>query len=63
MDLKESFSGLKNLEYMGGLIAGFTAISLVAYLIDGSLPDLASTIAFIAVFTLAYLVLEKISVF
>jgi hypothetical protein len=49
--------------FLGGLIAGFTTVSLIAYILQDTLPDLVSAISFTAVFTVVWFALDKVSLF
>ena len=61
MDVTPLFQSLKSKEYVGGLLAGFTLVSLAGYLMQGALPDIVSAISFTIVFSLSWVILDNLS--
>lgn len=61
MDITPLIESLRSREYLAGLVLGFVAVSGVGYVLQRAIPDIVSAVSFALVFTVAWLILDNIS--
>lgn len=61
MDITPLVESLRSKEYLAGLILGFAFVSVIGFVMQGAIPDIISAVSFSIVFTVAWLILDNIS--